>query len=866
MSNIANTEANATSLDGLVNDNGLITTLRNGPKPSWQYIVDQVYAQLGYAVAGSFVDGFTYTGIRQVGADASGNTWIYTGGEQNLPHVVPAGTVPSAPDYFQVSVNSADNVVLDNGENLQQAIDRLNGEIDSLQEYIDGQQFASVDAVKSYPTLSALIGYSVKTKEYHSGTGYGEATYDVVSAGSVTPNDVNVIQGVADSSAAIVLRDTDSVYAYGVLKNSNSDQLERLQVYADNCHNFNLPSDCAVKISDGLSIPHGRVSIFGRVDPVDGATFTTSELVKIGSYEGVQVGTVTNALEVGFATVFTESTASLSVGDIVTIYNPADFSWSNHRFYYKQGEHLKVSEVIDGTSFKGGNNIFDDYAAGTPLYKLNSKKCSIEALNVHAGDTASYAVTIESLSDGEVNSLTCTGGTIATIHRNRCYNLKFNNPSSLQSYNDGSATNYAHYTLSCQNVVDINPNVRALRHAIALTARNQELSIPNRGCGAIGGVATTFGSAPGVTALDFHGCTEACFYLDMEVNGGVNIGGKNNKVRAKIYQRSHSSCIYGGELVNTNHDYSDCTIITSQAGAQSRGQWIDIGGNAGSLDADVKSGGTLNFRGLVVECLGNPTTSADTIKITNRGYVGDDIKLNFDGMQYVGDSSFDNWVRFLIGRVETGSYINEISIKNAKVNNMALELTANNIYCDGYSSIGAKNLNNKYPAVKLLPVTGIADVGDITVYGASYSGLEVNGALGGDVAVFISSTITCIDCNNTLGSTTEEKSGVAIRQVETAVTPSVIVKGLNVASGANNAIRVNTIDNVVRGEWSFTGYSNTEWSGASIGYDDMSIGLFSLADSAVFSATSLGSVTGRFAVYNQDGVVVGEVPIYDSIT
>lgn len=40
MSKIADTEANATSLDGLVNDNGLIPTLRNGPKPSYQYLVD----------------------------------------------------------------------------------------------------------------------------------------------------------------------------------------------------------------------------------------------------------------------------------------------------------------------------------------------------------------------------------------------------------------------------------------------------------------------------------------------------------------------------------------------------------------------------------------------------------------------------------------------------------------------------------------------------------------------------------------------------------------------------------------------------------------------------------------------------------
>lgn len=40
MSKITDAEANATSLDGLVNDNGLITTLRNGPKPSYQYLVD----------------------------------------------------------------------------------------------------------------------------------------------------------------------------------------------------------------------------------------------------------------------------------------------------------------------------------------------------------------------------------------------------------------------------------------------------------------------------------------------------------------------------------------------------------------------------------------------------------------------------------------------------------------------------------------------------------------------------------------------------------------------------------------------------------------------------------------------------------
>lgn len=189
MSTFTDLEKDATSVDGFVNDNALIVTRRNGPKPSWQYIVDQVYAQLGYAVAGSFVDGFTYTNIRQVGVDASGNTWIYAGGQQNIPHVVEAGTVPSEPEYFQVSVNSADNVVLDNGENLQQAIDRLNLEIDeqsfasgidadnggSVQDFIDA---SGVDGLKSVESLLLTSSTGkIKTKSFYSSKNYGGTSY-----------------------------------------------------------------------------------------------------------------------------------------------------------------------------------------------------------------------------------------------------------------------------------------------------------------------------------------------------------------------------------------------------------------------------------------------------------------------------------------------------------------------------------------------------------------------------------------------------------------------------------------------------------------------------------------------------------------
>lgn len=121
MSKIADVEANATSLDGLVNDNALIPTLRNGPKPSYQYLVDGWNAEIadkidevnksrGFRVVGTFADGFTYELFNDVGIDVNGDSWIYVG--TGAPDkVVSAGTVPSSPDYQQVTYNDHNSTI-----------------------------------------------------------------------------------------------------------------------------------------------------------------------------------------------------------------------------------------------------------------------------------------------------------------------------------------------------------------------------------------------------------------------------------------------------------------------------------------------------------------------------------------------------------------------------------------------------------------------------------------------------------------------------------------------------------------------------------------------------------------------------------
>lgn len=252
MSKITDAEANATSLDGLVNDNALVPTLRNGPKPSYQYLVDGWNTEFNTLIDNLDTQGdaaivainedvatvdnaatvalssintnketietaaanvdltiaeldskYKLTMLGVDGAWASGieftayNQYLVYNGTayQPKPSTNPpytTGAIPNLSDVQPITVNNADGIILDGGG--------------SVQDYIDGQQFASVDAVKSYSKISKLMGQRIQTKEYHAGTGYGGATY-IVAPYADNPQIDNIGNGFisdVDSSICVV--------------------------------------------------------------------------------------------------------------------------------------------------------------------------------------------------------------------------------------------------------------------------------------------------------------------------------------------------------------------------------------------------------------------------------------------------------------------------------------------------------------------------------------------------------------------------------------------------------------------------------------------------------------------------------------
>ena len=86
----------------------------------------------------------------------------------------------------------------------------LRTDLEEVNTYIDSRRFDSVESAKSYANLSALIGSSIKTKEYYTGTGFGGGEWLVGT--NQTANGYDIIQSDYDNSIYLsLIKDVDGI-------------------------------------------------------------------------------------------------------------------------------------------------------------------------------------------------------------------------------------------------------------------------------------------------------------------------------------------------------------------------------------------------------------------------------------------------------------------------------------------------------------------------------------------------------------------------------------------------------------------------------------------------------------------------------
>lgn len=379
----------------------------------------------------------------------------------------------------------------------------------------------------------------------------------------------------------------------------------------------------------------------GSFAPEPGATFSEPALLNASGSVSALPDLASNVLRDTDAIPFA-SAHGLSIGDVFSISNPTDNSWTTlpGRPNYRSGEMCRVTDVPSATTVIIKEPLYDPYTASeVDLYKLNPVEVSITGnLKVDAPtDSATEAIKIVRSDRAKLYGVDATGSGARTINFDQCIDTELHNCSAFLGENTAIIAANLEYGLvfqGCHGARVIGGSYHGQRHGIT-TVGSEELEggVVNRGIIVDGAdISSTEGFA-----ADFHGNTEFSGYYNCNINGGINLrGGRGmksigNTVRGSeaMRLRGITSLIRSDEMKSFDRTIVGCTIYSNaDYNASSLRGAIDISGSE-SFSEHTVEGGTVLISDIKSDC---PNTNK-MIEIRNRGCT-QDTKVIIDNMDF----------------------------------------------------------------------------------------------------------------------------------------------------------------------------------------------------------------------------------------
>lgn len=316
------------------------------------------------------------------------------------------------------------------------------------------------------------------------------------------------------------------------------------------------------------------------------------------------------------------SAPNIVAGDTVLLFNPTDYSWSQHRAYYREGEFFKIHSVSGNVA-----NIYglpsDPYtAANMDVYRVDGVAVTLDDVYVEGDSSISSApIIIRFGVDVTVNGFRGRLSQAYQLEIDRCFCVDISGGAAVNNspYVDDE---YGIIISNSSNVTFNGGNHFSTRHAIALGGGAGTGAIPCRNVKIIGANLLNFGNDIG--ASDMHGNCDNVQYVDCNVDASANMAGRNSKyINCRILQRTSPSdglCIFGSEIVGGQFDIIDCELVT-------QGDLASFGAITLSMVKTLKQDLTVKVRNLTVRG-GAGGSLAKLVKIS--AAVGETNKINAD--------------------------------------------------------------------------------------------------------------------------------------------------------------------------------------------------------------------------------------------
>lgn len=308
--------------------------------------------------------------------------------------------------------------------------------------------------------------------------------------------------------------------------------------------------------------------------------------------------------------------ASIAAGDLLILYNPADFSFSQWRAYYRAGEFIEVQRVT-GTALTLRRPLYASYEAGLQVLKVTPTAFGAEGLTIlGADDAAAYPLQVRFGVGVRLQDVELLGSSNAALALFKCYDAVLVGVRAIARASEAPfGTSYGVVLANCQNVNVIGGRFHAYRHGIAIGG-DDVLSVPNRNI-LIEGARV---SSQINRAADIHGNSEWVVYRNCTLEGGAMFSGNHTTYSGcRIWHliTNEPQTVPAGELLGFDHTIENCEIV-GQSLNPSFAPILDISGNNLTLTDKTIKGGTLRFRGNRCHVLAG-NLCAYAAQIRNRG-------------------------------------------------------------------------------------------------------------------------------------------------------------------------------------------------------------------------------------------------------
>lgn len=412
------------------------------------------------------------------------------------------------------------------------------------------------------------------------------------------------------------------------------------------------------------------------------------------------------------------SAPNLKSGDIICIWNPADFSFSGFRANYYAGEFAQVRYRSGNTVLLSGA-LLSAYPTTVQLFKLGGTSPVINGGTIVMPESMILTAGIFcELSRGahltKVNVLNTSG---AGIVIERSVNAHVEHCGTSSNLDSVAQDNYGLCLSNVQNALVLGGTYNAKRHAVTMGGNGFAGCVPTRNAKVIGADLSSWD----IQCADMHGNVEFSTYQNCTLRNGVTISGNNNSVRGgTIFAPANASTGNGvaiavNEMRGTNFQFEDLNIIAFGDPSTTSRAVIDIGGNSTAMSANTLLGGCLSFRNINMSA----PNARVPFKCINAGSTAPNKSIVYD-VKWI-DAPATRTSNFWAG-VSSGTNFSRIDFKGMRFNDLGAPsgVTANaDLICGlretgtatitTVASSGVQNFNvaftNRFPKAPVVTVT-----------------------------------------------------------------------------------------------------------------------------------------------------------------